>query len=193
MYWVLIRQGCISTTDKPWRGPVSTLELATGRPILSEVWIFSCNYSFYHSTLFVLGSALSWAILARHLTSSTPLKCLMAVGKTSSELSYLLSNYFAGISMGMLKFSYSALNHIDGRLGKRGHTHTNHVSNFFLQVKPLDENEAAAELFVVYFFWLFLVTCQSINSFYYLTSGIFFLLTIYAEHIYLRIVLFSLV
>ena len=181
MHWVLIGQGCISTTDKPWRGPVSTLELATGRPILSEVGIFSCYYSFYHSTLFVLGSALSWAILARHLTSSTPLKCLMAVGKTSRELSYLLSNYFAGISMGMLKFSYSALNHIDGRLGKRGHT--NHVSNFFLQVKPLDENEAAAELFVVYFFWLFLVTCQSINSFYYLTSGIFFLLTIYAEHI----------
>ena len=131
----------------------------------------------------MLGSALSWAILARHLTSSTPLKCPMAVGETFSELSDLLSNYFVGISSGMLKFSYSALNHIDGRLGKRGHTHTNHVSNFFLQVKPLAENEAAVKVFVVYFFWLFLVTCQSINSFYYLTSGIFFLLTIYAEHI----------
>merc|ERR1711997_1133270 len=60
------------------------------------------GYSFYHSTIFVLGSVLAWATVARHLTSSAPVKCLIALG----------------ISTGMLRLAYSSLNHIDGRLGK---------------------------------------------------------------------------
>jgi len=60
------------------------------------------GYSFYHSTVFVLGSVLAWAVMTRCLHCSHSLKCLAALASSSA----------------MLKLAFNTLNHIDGRLGK---------------------------------------------------------------------------
>ena len=52
---------------------------------LTEVFLYLIS-SFYHSTMFVLGSVLGWAILSRSLSSSLPVRCLSAVGKNNNEL-----------------------------------------------------------------------------------------------------------
>merc|ERR1719334_1608522 len=58
-------------------------------------------YSFYHSTIFVLGSVLSWAILARTFSNNTGLKTVLTVGS----------------SVFMLKVTKDSLDHLDSRLG----------------------------------------------------------------------------
>jgi len=58
-------------------------------------------YSFYHSTIFVLGSVLSWAIISRSLSCGSAVRSLVAIGA----------------STGMLKMTLNSLDHIDTRLG----------------------------------------------------------------------------
>jgi len=57
--------------------------------------------SVYHSGMYVLGSVLGWAILARYLPNNSLLKTVAAFG----------------VSAGMLCLTQSSLDHIDGRLG----------------------------------------------------------------------------
>ena len=59
--------------------------------------------SAYHSTLFVLGSILSWAIVARSpmLPSNSFLRSVVAISA----------------SVAMLSFAKDSLDHIDSRLG----------------------------------------------------------------------------
>ena len=55
----------------------------------------------YHSTIFVLGSILGWAILARSMPRSSVFRTLVALGSSAA----------------MLKVSKDSLDHIDSRLG----------------------------------------------------------------------------
>eukprot|EP00092_Neocalanus_flemingeri_P027442 GFUD01029763.1.p1 GENE.GFUD01029763.1~~GFUD01029763.1.p1 ORF type:complete len:168 (+),score=39.64 GFUD01029763.1:55-558(+) len=55
----------------------------------------------YHSTIFVLGSVLGWAILARSLPTSPVFRTLISLG----------------CSAAMLKLTRDSLDHIDSRLG----------------------------------------------------------------------------
>eukprot|EP00090_Calanus_glacialis_P019542 TRINITY_DN30001_c0_g1_i1.p1 TRINITY_DN30001_c0_g1~~TRINITY_DN30001_c0_g1_i1.p1 ORF type:complete len:184 (-),score=38.26 TRINITY_DN30001_c0_g1_i1:194-697(-) len=58
-------------------------------------------YCIYHSSIFVLGSILGWAILARSMPSSSVFRTMIALGSSAA----------------MLKFSKDSLDHIDSRLG----------------------------------------------------------------------------
>ena len=42
-------------------------------------------FSFYHSSLFVLGSVLSWAVIARSLTCGPVIKTIISLGKANSN------------------------------------------------------------------------------------------------------------
>ena len=62
--------------------------------------LVACS-SFYHSTIFVLGSVLGWAILARSLPSNSAFRTMIALGSSAA----------------MLKLTKESLDHIDSRLG----------------------------------------------------------------------------
>ena len=89
--------------------------------------MFAVNvYSFYHSTVFVLGSVLAWAVMTRCLHCSHSLKCVAALGKTKMMPVNIPSlQHFIASSSAMLKLAFNTLNHIDGRLGM---TKGNHQS-----------------------------------------------------------------
>merc|ERR1712059_45030 len=58
-------------------------------------------FSLYHSSIFVLGSVLGWAILARTVPNNSCLKTVLIVGS----------------SFAMLKLTKDSLDHVDCRLG----------------------------------------------------------------------------
>merc|ERR1719495_755242 len=62
---------------------------------------FRAAYCFYHSTMFVLGSVLGWAVIARSLNCGPVAKSILALGTSAT----------------MLKVSLNTLDHIDTRLG----------------------------------------------------------------------------
>ena len=100
-------------------------------------------FSFYHSSLFVLGSVLSWAVIARSLTCGPVIKTIISLGKANSNsvnIKMFLGDYnddtclqrpsistqksssslkciLLGLSSSMLKVSLNTLDHIDTRLG----------------------------------------------------------------------------
>ena len=63
------------------------------------------TFSGYQSTIYVLGSVLGWAIMARTLPANSLVRTILALGTSAA----------------MIKIGFDTLNHIDKRLLKEFH------------------------------------------------------------------------